>query len=178
MSRSIRRRRLGARTAFGAGLAGVLLLAACGYSFRSPIPPHLETIYVPTFENDTREFALTQELTERVINEFQNESRLRLVGDEEEADLVVRGTINDYREEALSYDPRTGANPNVFSRRVLVSVDVEIEDQVKDETLWESPSLTMWGEFNEERQETRETGIERALEKIAEEILRHVAEEF
>lgn len=178
MSRSIRRRRPGARTPLSAGLAGALLLAACGYSFRSPVPPHLETIYVPTFENDTREFALTQELTDRVITEFQNESRLRFVGDEEEADLVVRGTINEYREEALSYDPRTGANPDVFSRRVLVSVDVEIEDQVRDETLWESPSLTMWGEFNEERQETRETGIERALEKIAEEILRHVAEEF
>jgi hypothetical protein len=156
----------------------LVVVGACGYSFRSPVPPHLETVYVPTFENDTREFALTQELTERVINEFLNESRLRLVGDEEEADLVVRGTITEYQEEALSYDPRTGANPDVFARRVLVSVDLEIEDRVMDETLWENPSLTMWGEFNEERQETRETGIERALEKIAEEILRHVAEEF
>src|SRR5687767_15887605 len=80
-------------------LAGIV---ACGYSFRSPVPAHLETVYVPTFQNETREFQLTQQLTERVIGEFLNESRLRLVGDEEDADLLVLGTIKSYEEEALS----------------------------------------------------------------------------
>ena len=101
---------------------------ACGYSFRSPVPAHLDTLYVLTFENETREFQLTQQLTERVVNEFLNESRLRLVGDEEDADLVVLGTIKDYEEEALSYDPRQGANPDVFTRRVLLTVDVSYDD--------------------------------------------------
>lgn len=171
-----RRARRAAESALVAAL--VAATAGCGYSFRSPIPPHLGSVYVPTFENETREFTLTQQLTERVINEFLNESRLRLAGDAENADLVIQGTITEYVEEALQYDPRTGANPDVFSRRVLITIDVELEDRVREETLWENPSLTMWGEFNEEQNETRETGIERALEKIAEEILRHVAEEF
>ena len=152
--------------------------AACGYSFRSPVPEHLDTVYVPTFENETREFALTQQVTEGVLNKFLNESRLRIAADEEDADLVVRGTILDYQEEALSYDPRSGANPDVFTRRVLISMDVALDDRVRDQVLWENAQLTMWGEFNEEAGESRETGIERALEKISEEILRHVAEEF
>ena len=156
-------------------LAGAL---ACGYSFRSPVPPHLDTVYVLTFENETREFQLTQQLTERVIGEFLNESRLRLVGDEEDADLVVVGTVKAYEEEALSYDPRQGANPDVFSRRVLLTVDVRLEDQVRDETLWENASLREWGEFSEEQGESREDGIARAVDKIAEELLRHVVEEF
>ena len=155
--------------------AGVL---ACGYSFRSPVPPHLDTVYVPTFENETREFQLTQQLTERVVGEFLNESRLRLVGDEEDADLLVLGTVKAYEEEALSYDPRQGANPDVFSRRVLLTVDVRLQDQVRDETLWENASLRQWGEFSEEQGETREDGIARAVDKIAEEVLRHVVEEF
>lgn len=155
--------------------AGVL---ACGYSFRSPVPPHLDTVYVPTFENETREFQLTQQLTERVVGEFLNESRLRLVGDEDDADLLVLGTVKAYEEEALSYDPRQGANPDVFSRRVLLTVDVRLEDQVRDETLWENASLRQWGEFSEEQGETREDGIARAVDKIAEEVLRHVVEEF
>ena len=82
-----------------AQIAALLVLSsalACGYSFRSPVPAHLDTLYVLTFENETREFQLTQQLTERVVNEFLNESRLRLVGDEEDADLVVLGTIKDY----------------------------------------------------------------------------------
>ena len=164
-----------------ARLAAALVLAAtlaCGYSFRSPVPAHLDTVYVPTFENETREFQLTQQLTERVINEFLNESRLRLVGDAEDADLLVTGAIKSYEEEALSYDPGQAANPDVFSRRVLVTVDVRLEDQVKDEALWEDASLRQWGEFSEERGETREDGIARALDKISEEILRHVVEEF
>lgn len=170
---SIRRR--GGRSA---AFAAVVLLGACGYSFRSPVPAHLQTVYVPTFQNDTQEFQITQLLTEQVIDEFLNESRLRLVGSEDDADLVVSGTIVDYDEEALSYDPGQAANPDVFSRRVILTVDLIVADQVKDETLWENPNLSMWGEFSEEQGEDVQTGILRAVEKIADEVLRHVVEEF
>ncbi|HUF88812.1 MAG TPA: LptE family protein [Gemmatimonadota bacterium] len=170
-----RRAPTGARVLAALALAGTL---ACGYSFRSPVPAHLNTVYVPTFENETREFQLTQQITERVIGEFLNESRLRLVGNEADADLLVLGAVKLYEEEALSYDPGQAANPDVFSRRVLVTVDVRLEDQVREETLWENASLRQWGEFSEEQGETREDGITRALDKISEEILRHVVEEF
>lgn len=164
----------------GRALAALAMtgIAACSYSFRSPVPAHLDTVYVPTFENETREFQLTQQITERVIGEFLNESRLRLVGDEEDADLLVVGTVKNYEEEALSYDPGQAATPDVFSRRVLLTVDIRLEDQVQEETLWENASLREWGEFSEERGETREDGIQRAVDKIAEELLRHVVEEF
>lgn len=155
-----------------------LTLVGCGYSFRSPVPEHLNTVYVPTFGNETREFQLTQQLTESVINEFLSESRLELVGEEESADLVVRGTIVDYEEEALSYDPGRAADPDVFSRRVILTVDLTLEDRVQERTLWENPSLSEWGEFSEEQSEDREAGIGRAIEKIADEVLRHVVEEF
>lgn len=161
-------------------LVGLVLGAtvACGYAFRSPIPAHLQTLYVPTFENETREFQLTQQITEGVIEEFLNESGLRLVGSEEEADLVVRGTIKGYEEEALSYDPGRAANPDVFTRRVILTLDVALQDRVEDATLWESASLREWGEFNEEQGESRENGIVRAIEKIAEQLLRNTTEEF
>lgn len=159
----------------------LLVVAAstgCGYAFRSPIPDHLQTLYVPTFENETREFQLTQQVTERVINEFLNESGLQLVASEEEADLLVRGTIKGYEEEALSYDPGRAANPDVFTRRVVLTLDVRLQDRVEDEVLWENASLREWGEFSEEQGESREDGIERALEKVAEQLLRSAAEEF
>lgn len=167
--------RIRARVAATLALAAV---AACGYSFRSPVPAHLQTVYVPTFQNETREFQLTQQVTERVIGEFLNESRLRLVADEEDADLLVVGTVKSYDEEALSYDPGQAANPDVFSRRVLLTLDVRLEDQVREEILWENASLREWGEFSEERGESREDGIQRAVDKVAEELLRHVVEEF
>jgi hypothetical protein len=158
-------------------VVGITILG-CGYSFRSPIPAHLNTVYVPTFENETREFTLTQQLTEAIINEFLQESRLGLVADEDEADLVVWGTITSYEEEALTYDPGQQVNPDVFSRRIILTVDLAVEDRVEDRTLWENAAVREWGEFNEEEQETREEGIARAIEKIADEVLRHVVEEF
>ena len=176
-----RSRRCRKKTRIPAGVLATLALAAvtaCGYSFRSPVPAHLLTVYVPTFQNETREFQLTQQVTERVIGEFLNESRLRLVADEEDADLLVVGIVKSYDEEALSYDPGQAANPDVFSRRVLLTLDVRLDDQVREETLWENASLREWGEFSEERGETREDGIQRAVDKVAEELLRHVVEEF
>lgn len=159
-------------------LAVALLLIGCGYSFRSPVPSHLDTVYVETFENETREFQLTQQLTERLINEFLAESRLNLVSDAVDADLIVQGTILEYEDEALTYDPGQQANPDVFTRRIVLQIEIELQDEVRDRTLWRSAGLTEWGEFNEEEGEDREVGIERALEKIAEEVLRHVVEEF
>ena len=159
-------------------LALGLLVAGCGYSFRSPVPSHLSTVYVATFDNETREFQLTQQLTERIINEFLSESRLELVSDEDEADLVVQGAILDYEEEALSYDPGETVNPDVFTRRVVLRIDIELLDEVRERTLWQNRVLTEWGEFNEDEGEDREIGIDRAIEKIAEEVLRHVVEEF
>jgi hypothetical protein len=160
------------------GLVIGLLATGCGYSFRSPVPSHLNTVYVATFDNETREFQLTQQLTERVINEFLSESRLQLVSDEDEADLVVQGAILNYEEEALSYDPGETVNPEVFTRRVVLRIDIELLDEVRERTLWQNRSLIEWGEFNEDEGEDRETGIDRAIEKIAEEVLRHVVEEF
>ncbi len=77
-------------------LAVGLLVAGCGYSFRSPVPSHLNTVYVATFDNETREFQLTQQLTERVINEFLGRSRLQLVSDEDEAH-ASRGAEDRHR---------------------------------------------------------------------------------
>ncbi|MCK5439195.1 MAG: hypothetical protein KAI97_04590 [Gemmatimonadetes bacterium] len=131
-----------------------------------------------TFDNETREFQLTQQLTEQIINEFLTESRLELVSDEDDADLVVQGAILDYEEEALSYDPGETVNPDVFTRRVVLRIDIELLDEVREQTLWQNRALTEWGEFNEDDGEDRETGIDRAIEKIAEEVLRHVAQEF
>ena len=178
MRRSRRCRKKARIPARALAALALAVVAACGYSFRSPVPAHLQTVYVPTFQNETREFQLTQQVTERVIGEFLNESRLRLVADEEDADLLVVGIVKSYEEEALSYDPGQAANPDVFSRRVLLTLDVRLEDQVREETLWENASLREWGEFSEERGETREDGIQRAVDKVAEELLRHVVEEF
>ena len=48
----------------GAGLAAVVSLAGCNYTFQagSGLPPHVQTLAVIPFENETDRFEVSQEL--------------------------------------------------------------------------------------------------------------------
>jgi lipopolysaccharide assembly LptE-like protein len=156
----------------GVGL-GLILLAACGYSFRSQLPEHLKTIYIPTFSNETSEFQLTQGLTDQLTREFLNRSSLR-PGTEDQADAELKGTITGFSERAVNFE--TGREVTVFTRQVVITLDVELLDRVQSKVIWSNPNLSEFGEFSDS--EDRDRGVERAVVKIAEEILSHAAQDF
>ncbi|HEY7530997.1 MAG TPA: LptE family protein [Gemmatimonadota bacterium] len=174
--RRARGAREAAALAAGAALAAAALLAggaACGYSFRSQLPAHLQTIYIPTLGNETSEFGLTQLLTDALTREFLNRSALT-PGTEDGSDAELRGTITGFAERAVTFE--SGEDVTVFTRQVVISLDVELVDRVENEVLWSDPNLTEFGEFTEE--EGRERGVDRAVVKIAETILSRAAEDF
>ncbi|MBA2563852.1 MAG: LptE family protein [Gemmatimonadetes bacterium] len=154
---------------------GTLLtaLAACGYSFRSQLAPHLNTLYIPTLVNETSEFQLTQTLTDALTREFLNRSSLR-PGTEDAADAELRGTISGFDERAVTFE--SGEDVRVFTRQVVITLDVELLDRVENRTIWSNPNLSEFGEFTES--EGRDRGVERAIVKIAETILSHAAQDF
>jgi hypothetical protein len=53
---------------------------------------------------------------------------------------------------------------------------VELFDRVENKQIWSNPNLSQFGEFSES--EGRDVGVERAVVKIADEILSHAAQEF
>ena len=156
-----------------AALVLLLTVQGCGYSFRSQLPPHLKTIYIPTLGNETSEFQLTQSLTDALIREFLNRSSLR-PGTEDRADAELRATITSFNERAVDF--QTGREVTVFTRQVVIGLDVELVDRVQNRVMWSNPGLSEFGEFSES--EGRERGIERAVVKIAETILGQSAQEF
>jgi hypothetical protein len=143
----------------------LLLFSSCGvYSTTSQIAPYLKTVYVPTFENKTSEFTLPQLLTEEITTDLLSQGNLK-ISSTEDADSVLRGTILDYRVEALSYE-NSGA---VTSRRVRILVNVEFFDQVKNRVLWKDERMERWGTF--ESTESESDGAKRAVEKLSEDIV-------
>lgn len=156
-----------------AAAAILVLAAACGYSFRSQLPPHLQTIYIPTLGNETSEFALTQILTDALTREFLNRSSLR-PGTEDGSDAELRATITGFAERAVTFE--SGQDVTVFTRQVVITLDVELIDRVENEVLWSDPNLNEFGEFTED--EGRDRGVDRAVVKIAETILSRAAEDF
>ncbi|NIR43203.1 MAG: LptE family protein [Gemmatimonadetes bacterium] len=143
-----------------------MALAGCGvYSFTGGggLPGHVDSIAILPFENQTTQFTLTQELTQKLTDVLPGRLGVRLA-DERSADAVVRGQITRYNESAVNYQPDPGG-PVVFQRRVDISVSVEIFDTTEEQVLWSSASLTASGEYLPDSQ-TEEVGRQLAIDNL------------
>ena len=132
-------------------LAAGLLCSACLYGFAGGgLPPHIRTVAILPFDNQTADPLLTQQVSDAVKEAFQNQLGLRLAG-EGKADAIVRGAIVRYEPEITeSFQPgaQPGASANVTRRRVQLSVNVEVYDQREGRALWQKNGLTVDGEYD------------------------------
>ncbi len=141
-----------------------LLVLSCGYSLSSKSNPHIKTVAVPIFDNDTLEKGVEDLLTAELINVLQENRSLTLT-DEKRADSVLIGRIVDYRRTVHTYDTAE----NVQEYKVEILVRVEYEDRKKRKTLWEENRMLGWGIYNA-LEEEEEAGQLRAIVKLAEDI--------
>ena len=115
-------------------LTGSLLLGGCAfYSFTgATIPGHLNTIAVPlaTDRTDGPLPTLDEILTQQVIAQFVNQTRLQLTSSETDADALL-----DLRIEQYSNNPTAVGGDQAARNRVSLSVAVRYVDQVNDEEL-------------------------------------------
>ena len=106
--------------------------AGCGYySFTgATIPAHLETIAIPLVEDRSigGPAGLNQQLTDLLIDRFAGRTRLTLVPDEEQADVVLYVEITRY-----SNDPAGVTGGEVAAlNRVNIGIQVRYVDQVEE----------------------------------------------
>ena len=70
-----------------------LLFLGCGfYSMAGSIPPHIKSISIPLMDNETAEFGLAEEITDGILDEF-NEAGILNITDESNAHSILRGTV-------------------------------------------------------------------------------------
>ncbi len=153
-------------------LAGSVFAAGCNYSFRAGSfpPPHVRTIAVLPFENETDRFEVAGELHDQLLRNLPRALGIRTAG-EDVADAVVRGTITRYDVAAPNYRSAGGGQAaQVLQRQVSIAVAVEIIDLVENVVLWESRSVIAQGEFLE-ASETEEIGREEAIELLVQRIV-------
>lgn len=145
------------------------LSSACLYGFAGGgLPPHIKTVAILPFDNQTAEPILTQEVSETVREALEGRLGLRASG-ESSADAIVRGSILNYQPDIpLSVQPGQQGRLDVTRRRVQVAVSIEIFDQREGRTLWERSRLVIDGEY-EPPDENR--GRELAMEKLLQDIV-------
>lgn len=161
------------RRALRAAVAGVALLLIGGcrfpYSFTGGgFPPHIRTLAIVPFDNETSSPDLQRELSEALRRELQNRLGLR-DAPEATADALVRGTIKSYDFDvpvAFSSDPSQATSAR---RRLQITLDVEILDQRDGKALWKRPGLRAEGEYAERAEaDGRRMAIQRIVNDIIE----------
>jgi hypothetical protein len=156
-------------------IAAVLIAAGCShYSTLGRLPAHIKTIHIPTFENETAEFNLPQQLTDLVTGRFLSSANLRL-GEADQADATLIGRIRSYYEEAETFREDQGLQ--ITSRRVTIVLEVEFSDRVEGKTLWRDSNFSRYVIYSP-NQETEEQAAGRVLVLLADDLVSAVLQQW
>jgi hypothetical protein len=157
-------------------LTAVSLLAALaaggclyGFSGGGGLPPDIHTVYVPPVQNQTTRFELTQQLTQGLLDAVRGRLGAQL-GSQGDADAVIRTTITNYIDQAVSFQGRQNVGAQVFQRRVTVTASVEIVDLHDNKTIWSSSAVTGSGEYAPDK-ESDQDAIKLALDNLIQKVV-------
>jgi outer membrane lipopolysaccharide assembly protein LptE/RlpB len=115
-----------------------LLLAGCGYSFRSIINSEYKKIYIPVVKNEIKIEesspnyrlyypGLEIDLTKAIIDRFIYDGNLKPISDEDKADVVLKAVLNRYDRQALRYS----SQETIEEFRLILEADVSLYDVKK-----------------------------------------------
>lgn len=158
---------------FGGLIISVALtvLTGCFYSFAGGgFPPHIRSIAIVTFDNQTASPELPKELYDQMHTELERRLGVR-DAPQNRADALVHGVIQSYDADVpVSFS----ANPQqaVTARRHLqVTVEVEIIDQSNNHVLWANKALRGEADYAERAEDD---GRKQAIAKIVQRIVEGV----
>ena len=158
-------------------------VVGCGYSTGSLLSSNLKTIYVDNFKNkidigkevtESQRYTLYRpglesDVTNAIAERFALDGNLR-IANKDKADLILKGNVVDYRQEALRYD----GNDNVEEYRIKVSLDMELLDVANDKILWQEKGFV--GESTYKTQGRLATSEDVARTEAIEDLARRIVE--
>jgi hypothetical protein len=116
---------------------GLLLAASCGYGLvgrNNFLDPAMKTIYVPAFINRTTRVELEQRVTQAVAEEFVSRGRLRLVSNPNDANAILRGSIDTFNIFPVAFDQGRATRYQISITAKIELLDHRHEDKV----LWQN----------------------------------------
>lgn len=146
----------------------LLPLAGCIYGFAGGgLPPHVRTVAVLPFDNQTAAPMLQRELYDALRKDVEGRLGLNEAA-ETKADAIVKGTIVRYDADipvAYSADP---SRASTAQRKLQITVDVEIIDQTTGRTIWQQKGLVGDGTY---AQQAESDGRKAAIQKIVDDVI-------
>lgn len=155
-------------------LAGVTtMMAGCGvYSFSSSSKPAFESVNVVPFENMTLEGQpVVDPLTNAVVNAFILDNTVK-VRDASQAEAVMTGTVMSYHRDPYTYDKED----IVAKYAVKISLHIKVVKAKTEDVIWEDDFFAE-GAYDA-ISETEETGQNRAIALLTEDILNKITKSW
>ena len=114
-------------------ISNLIFLVSCGfYSMAGSIPPYIKSIAIPLMDNQTAEFGLAEDITDGILDEF-NEAGILRVSDENSAHSILRGTIKKVTEGPYTYSKQE----SVSEYRYKIDVKIDWYDVSQEKNLLE-----------------------------------------
>jgi hypothetical protein len=160
------------RAAPAAALLVAALLSGCaalGYRVGNTLPPDIQAVFVPTFENKTREPQLETATTRAMVQEIQKDGNLR-VATREQADAILDVTLMKLDQEALRYDDRNTLKGKEFRLKLTAHILFKRKGGAKlvERDVIGEATFSASGDVSTPRRE--------ALPKAAEDLAYHIRE--
>lgn len=156
-------------------LAALLAASGCSYSVYSNSLPHLKSIDVMRFENNSDQFELEEEIWNFLNSEFNDDGRLRVVT--LSPDCRVTGEILDYSRKIDTYD-----ESGIEEYNVKILFKISFTDLTTEEVIWEKDSLILsetYAENDDTVEYNSESEAQEAIyQKLFDEIMKNTLEQW
>lgn len=112
----------------------VFLTLSCSYySLAGSIPSHIKSVHIPLFENQTSQFDLAEDITDFIINQF-NESGVLRIENDQNCSSILKGKIKSISNGPYTYNKEE----SISEYRYKINVQIEWYDVKNDKNILES----------------------------------------
>lgn len=127
-------------------LVGLLLVSTgcAGYRLGSMLPDDIQTVYIPSFINETSEPLIEIDCQRGLVEALQRDGSLRIAS-EESADAIARVVLRSYTLEPTVYD--TTRRSDVQQYRIRITARLLMTRRADDSVIVERPSVQGEGVF-------------------------------
>lgn len=118
-----------------------LIIAGCSYSFRGQSAGAIKSLSIPTFENESSEFGISDFVTSELVRAFQKDGTLKITTDAQ-ADAILRGRIVRVDDQPYTARPVAdegapgGQTITVEEYRFSMSCEIELVEVSSQNVLW------------------------------------------
>jgi hypothetical protein len=162
----------------------LVLLTSCGYHVNNGkgdlLPSTIKTVAIPAFGNTTIRYKLTDVMPQAFAREFISHTRYKVVSDAAQADMILQGTIINYTNNPTIFD-QTLQRANVAD--LHVTMDVKLTERATGRILYQRSAFEVKESYQispdaNEYFEESDLGIRRASERVAQQVVTAIRENF